>query len=76
MTFLLQPVKNDEPALAGAPMIGAAQKILAYLVEHETIGLTKGKAFQRRFVHWAAAEFAWPGWEEDRLFLVNKVLNE
>lgn len=76
MTFLLQPVKNDEPALAGAPMIGAAQKILAYLVEHEAIGLTKGKAFQRKFVHWAASEFAWPGWEERELFLVNKVLNE
>jgi hypothetical protein len=67
---------NDEPALARAPMICAAQKLLAFLVRHETIGLTKGKAFQRRFVHWAAAEFAWPGWEEDKLFLVNKVLNE
>ena len=76
MTFLLQPVKNDEPALAGAPMIGAAQKILTYLAEHESIGLTKSKAFQRKFVHWAAAEFDWPGWEEDKLFLVNKVLNE
>lgn len=76
MTFLFQPVKNDEPALAGSPMVCAAQKLLSYLVEHETIGLTKGKAFKRKFVHWAAAEFAWPGWEEDRLFLVNKVLNE
>ena len=76
MTFLLQPVKNDEPALAGAPMIGAAQKLLAYLAEHDAIGLTKGKAFQRKFVHWAAAEFDWPGWEEDKLFLVDKVLNE
>jgi len=55
MTFLLQTVKNDEPALAGAPMIGAAQKILAYLDEHGAIGLTKGNVFQRKFVHWAAA---------------------
>jgi len=76
MTFQLQPVKTDEPALAGAPMIGAAQKILAYLAEHGSIGLTKSKAFQRKFVHWAAAEFDWPGWEEAKLFLVNKVLNE
>ncbi|MBU1287273.1 MAG: hypothetical protein KJ871_06055 [Alphaproteobacteria bacterium] len=76
MTFLLLPVKNDEPALAGAPMICAAQKVLSYLAEHDAIGLTKGKAFQRKFVHWAAAEFDWPGWEEDKLFLVNKVLNE
>jgi hypothetical protein len=70
------PLANDEPALAGAPMICAAQKLLAFLLEHGTIGLTQGKAFQRRFVHWAAAEFAWPGWEEDKLFVVNKVLNE
>ncbi len=70
------PLANDERALAGAPMICAAQKVLVYLAQHETIGLTKGKAFQRRFVHWAAAEFAWPGWEEDKLFSVYKVLNE
>lgn len=70
------PLANDEPALAGAPMICATQKLLAFLLEHGTIGLTQGKAFQRRFVHWAAAEFAWPGWEEDKLFSVNKVLNE
>jgi len=57
-------------------MTCAAQKVLAYLVKHETVGLTKGKAFQRKFVHWAAGEFAWPGFEEDKLFSVNKVLNE
>ncbi|MFT5775385.1 MAG: hypothetical protein ACI9NG_001341 [Hyphomonas sp.] len=74
--FQLQPVRNDEPALEGAPMIGAAQKLLAYLFEHETIGLTQTKAFQRKFVHWAARDFSWPGWEEEKLFSVNKVLNE
>jgi hypothetical protein len=70
------PLANDEPALAGAPMICAAQKVLAFLLEHGTIGLTQGKAFHRKFVHWAAAEFAWPGWEEEKLFRFNKVLNE
>lgn len=76
MTFRFQPVTNDEVSLAGSPMVCAAQKLLSYLVEHETIGLTKSKAFQRKFVHWAASELAWPGWEERELFLVNKVLNE
>ena len=76
MTVLFQPVKNDELSLAGSPMVCAARKLLSYLVEYETIGLTKSKAFQRKFVHWAASEFAWPGWEERELFLVNKVLNE
>lgn len=42
----------------------------------QSSSLTKSKAFQRKFVHWAAVEFDWPGWVEDRLFLVNKVLNE
>ena len=28
------------------------------------------------FVHWAAAEFDWPGHTEADLFAVNKVLNE
>ena len=74
--FQLQPVNNDEPALKGAPMVGAAQKLLAYLLEHETIGLTKTRAFQRKFVHWAARDFSWPGWGEEKLFSVNKVLNE
>lgn len=64
------PLSNDELALSVAPMIGAAQKLLAFLARHDTIGLIRGKAFQLRFVHWAAAEFGWPGWEEDKLFLV------
>mgnify|MGYP001274386837 CR=1 FL=1 len=72
----LQPVRNDEPALSSAPMIRAAQKLLGYLTEHGVIGLTQTKAFQRKFVHWAAAEFVWPGFEEEKLFSVNKVLNE
>jgi len=46
------------------------------MVEHETIDLTKGKAFQSKFVHRAASEFAWPGWEERELLLVTKVLNK
>lgn len=37
-------------------MICAAQKVLAALAKHKTIGLTKGRAFQRSFVHWAASK--------------------
>jgi len=76
MLLRMRPVRNDEPTLAGSPMISAAQKLLAYLREHEAIGLTPSKALQRKFVHWAAHEFDWPGWREEKLFLVNKVLNE
>lgn len=69
-------IDDDNPALQLSPMICAADKLLAYLIEHEEIGLTKSKAFKRSFVHWAAGAFAWPGFEEEKLFQVNKVLNE
>ncbi len=72
----LNPVRNDEPVLLSAPMIAAAGKILTYLVDNGAISLTKSKAFQRKFVHWAADEFAWPGMETEQLFRVNKVLDE
>ena len=72
----LTPVRNDEPALLSAPMIAAAGKVLTYLIDNGAIGLTKSKAFQRKFVHWAADEFDWPGMEAEQLFRVNKVLNE
>lgn len=72
----LNPVRNDEPALLSAPMIAAAGKVLTYLIDNRAIGLTKGKAFRRKFVHWAAAEFDWPGMRAEELFKVNKVLNE
>jgi len=55
--FQLQPLSNDQTALAEAPMIRAAGKLLDYLVEHQTIGLTQTKAFQRKFVLWAAETF-------------------
>ena len=44
--------------------------------EHGGIPLTPSEAFKRVFVHWAAAEFDWPGHTEADLFAVNKVVNE
>jgi len=72
----LRNVEDSNPSLHTSPMIDAAEKLIAYLIEHDEIGLTKNKAFQRKFVHWAAANFEWPGFEEEKLFSVNKVLNE
>ena len=72
----LRKVEDSNPSLRISPMIDAAEKLIAYLIEHDEIGLTKSKAFQRKFVHWAAASFEWPGFEEEKLFSVNKVLNE
>lgn len=74
--FELEHVSDDEPALEQAIMITAAQKTLAYLADHQTIGLTKTSTFQRYFVHWAARNFEWPHYEEKELLAVNQVLNE
>lgn len=74
--FQFQPLSNNETALAKAPMNRAAGKLLGYLVEHQTIGLTQTKAFNRKFVRWAAGAFAWPGFDLERYFAVSKVMNE
>jgi hypothetical protein len=72
----LREIDNENTALQLSPMICSAESLLSYLIKHDEIGLTKAKAFQRKFVHWAAANFEWPGFEEEKLFSVNKVLNE
>ena len=69
-------VSDTDPALANSPIVRATEKTFAYIDEHGPIGLTPSKAFKRVFVHWAAAEFDWPGYSEADLFAVNKVLNE
>ncbi len=70
------PINDDDPALARSPMVCAIEKTFAYIAENGPIGLTPSKAFKRVFVHWAAAEFNWPGYSNDELFSLNKVLNE
>lgn len=57
-------------------MVRGAVKILDYVAEQGPIGLTPSKSFKRHFVNWAAREFEWPGWTEQELFRINKVLNE
>ena len=76
MMIEFRHVSDDEPALAFSPLLRGFQKTFSYLQEHGTIGLTQSKGFKRNFVHWAAAEFDWPGHTEADLFSVNKVLNE
>ncbi|SLN67179.1 hypothetical protein ROE7235_03711 [Roseibaca ekhonensis] len=69
-------IDDANPALAHSPMVRALEKTFAYIAEHGGIGLTPSKAFKRVFVHWAAREFDWPGYTEEDLFAINKVLNE
>ncbi|MCP4319046.1 MAG: hypothetical protein GY789_24405 [Hyphomicrobiales bacterium] len=69
-------IDDTDPTLAYSPMVQGQEKIFAWIAEHGGIPLTPSKAFKRVFVHWAAAEFDWPGYTEADLFTVNKVLNE
>ncbi len=67
---------DADPALAHSPTVRGLEKTFAWIGENGGIPLTPSKAFKRVFVHWAAAEFNWPGHTEADLFAVNKVLNE
>ena len=69
-------IDDADPALAFSPLVRGVDKTFAWISEHGSIPLTPSKAFKRVFVHWAAAEFDWPGHTEADLFAVNKVLNE
>ena len=71
-----RPVSDDEPTLDHSPMVRAIEMVFGYISENGPIGLTPSKAFKRTFVHWAAANFDWPGFSKAELFSVNKVLNE
>jgi len=71
-----QSISDDDPVLAHSPMARGAIKALDYVTEQGPIGLTPSKSFKRYFVNWAVKEFEWPGWTEEDLFRVNKVLNE
>ena len=49
---------------------------VSYAETQGGIGLTASGAMNRKFVHWAAAHFDWPGYTSDDLYSINKVLNE
>ncbi|MCC0041890.1 MAG: hypothetical protein H6880_06935, partial [Rhodobiaceae bacterium] len=72
----LREIDDTNPALKYSPIVRGHEKTFAWVAEYGGIPLTPLKAFKRVFVHWAAAEFDWPGYTEADLFSVNKVLNE
>jgi len=72
----IEPVPDDEPLLLKSPLIRGVLKTADYIETNGGIGLTKTGAFNRKFVHWAAANFDWPGFSEEELFQINKVLDE
>jgi hypothetical protein len=61
--------------LSESPMCVHGMKVLIRANE-DGIPLTKSGALYRKFVTSAAEDFRWPHYEADRLYAVNKVLNE
>lgn len=62
--------------VATAPMLRAYQTVAGYLVEHGEIGLTKSGAWNRHCIDWVVRRMDFPNWTADKLYSVNKVLNE
>ena len=67
---------SDVDVMEHSPLLRGMVLALRYADEHGGIGLTKSDAMNRKFVHWAADAFRWPGHTSEDLFIVNKVLNE
>lgn len=76
MTIEVRILDDTDEALAHSKLLDAVQKTIAYAGQHGGIGLTKSKAFNRRFATWAAVNFLWPEYSADQLLRIQKVLNE
>ena len=59
-----------------APMLRAFQTIAAYQVEHSEIRLTKSGAWNRHCIDWVVRRMNFPNWTAEKLYSVNKVLDE
>lgn len=73
---IFQAPPDDEPLLETSPLIRGVRLTADYILANGGVGLTKSGAFNRKFVHRAAARFAWPDYTEDQFFRVHKVLDE
>jgi len=75
---MLPPLKlhSDVDVLKHSPLVRGMILTLGYADENGGIGLTKSGAMNRKFVHWAADQFEWPGYTAAELFEIHKVLNE
>lgn len=78
MTSLVQfrPHPGGDLVIACAPMLRAYQTVASYQVEHGEIGLTKSGAWKRHCIDWVVRRMDFPNWTADKLYSVNKVLNE
>ncbi len=70
------PHPGAEAVLAHAPMIRAFRTVADYQFAHGGIGLTKAGAWNRHAIDWMVRKMEFPNWTAEKLYSVNKVLNE
>jgi hypothetical protein len=71
-----RPRPGSGLVIASAPMLRAFQTVASYQVEHGEIGLTKAGAWNRHCIDWVVRRMDFPNWTAEKLYRVNKVLNE
>lgn len=69
-------LQGDVDIAALSPLLRGMLLSVAYADGEGGIGLTATGAMNRKFVHWAAVHFRWPGFTAEDLYSMNKVLNE
>lgn len=69
-------LQGDVDVAALSPLLRGMLLSVAYADGEGGIGLTATGAMNRKFVHWAAVHFLWPGFTAEDLYSMNKVLNE
>lgn len=76
MKIKLNSLSDDDPLLDHSKLLCALERTIQYANANNGIGLTKSKAFNKKFAHWAAENFGWPEYSADELLSIQKVLNE
>jgi hypothetical protein len=69
-------LQREVDVAALSPLLRGMLLSVAYADGEGGIGLTATGAMNRKFVHWAAVHFLWPGFTAEDLYSMNKVLNE
>jgi hypothetical protein len=71
-----RPHPGADLVQTSAPMLRAYQTVAAYQVEHGEIGQTKSGAWNRHCIDWVVRRMDFPNWTAEKLYSVNKVLDE
>ena len=69
-------LQDDIDVAALSPLLRGMLLSVSYADGEGGIGLTATGAMNRKFVHWAAVHFRWPGFTAEDLYSMHKVLNE